>query len=79
MHIGSAASIFANLQSFYGTGAPSQGSETVLEATYQAQVTGWLQVQPDFQYVINPGAGFTLVNNVRTNCRTRPCWAFAAR
>ena len=66
VHIGSSASSLANLQSFYGTGAPSQGSETVLEATYQAQVTGWLQVQPDFQYVINPGAGFTLVNNVRT-------------
>jgi porin len=66
VHIGSAATNFANLQSFYGTGAPSQGSETVLEATYQAQVTGWLQVQPDVQYVVNPGAGFTLVNNVRT-------------
>jgi len=64
--IGSHATNFANQQALLGTGAPSQGSETVLEATYQAQVTGWLQVQPDFQYVINPGAGFTPVNGVRT-------------
>jgi porin len=28
-----------------------------VELTYQAQVTPWLQLQPDFQYVINPGAG----------------------
>ncbi len=31
--------------------------ETLLELTYQAQLTPWLQLQPDLQYVINPGAG----------------------
>ena len=66
VHISTWASKNANMQAYYGNGAASQGSETALEATYQAQVTGWLQVQPDFQYVINPGAGFTPVNNVRT-------------
>lgn len=29
--------------------------ETALELTYRAQLTDWLAIQPDFQYVINPG------------------------
>jgi porin len=33
------------------------GYETVLELSYQAQALPWLQVQPDIQYVINPGGG----------------------
>ncbi len=53
--------------------------ETFIEATYQAQVTNWMQVQPDVQYVFNPGAGVAdpndptekvrneLVLGVRTN------------
>jgi len=32
-------------------------TETVIEATYARQLTPWLSVQPDVQYVINPGAG----------------------
>jgi len=40
-----------------GEGLPAQGVETLIEATYQAQVMPWLQVQPDFQDVIDPGAG----------------------
>jgi porin len=27
----------------------------VLEATYQCQVTPWCVVQPDIQYIMNPG------------------------
>ena len=56
----------------------SRHSETFVEATYQYQVFPWWQVQPDFQYVIDPGAGATnpndgsrikneLVLGVRTN------------
>ena len=33
------------------------GNETVIELSYQAQVLPWLQVQPDFQYVVTPGGG----------------------
>lgn len=33
------------------------GNETVFEATYQATVTSWLTLQPDLQFVLNPGAG----------------------
>ncbi len=40
-----------------GTYTPTQGSETFIEATYQAQITPWWQLQPDVQYVFNPGGG----------------------
>jgi porin len=36
---------------------PVRSGETFIEATYQYQVTPWWQVQPDLQYVFNPGAG----------------------
>lgn len=31
--------------------------ETYVEATYQRQITPWLQLQPDLQYTFNPGGG----------------------
>ncbi len=37
--------------------AKRQGNEELLELTYQAQVTPWLIVQPDLQYVFTPGGG----------------------
>jgi porin len=36
---------------------PKRGDEIAIEATYQYQATPWWQLQPDLQYVINPGAG----------------------
>jgi porin len=36
-------------------GSVGVGAEMVLEATYQAQITPWLLIQPDLQYIINPG------------------------
>ena len=36
---------------------PVRSSETVIEATYQAQIEPWWQLQPDVQYVFNPGGG----------------------
>jgi porin len=35
-------------------GARTNTAETAIEVTYLAQIAGWLAVQPDFQYVINP-------------------------
>ncbi|HEY5706996.1 MAG TPA: carbohydrate porin [Terrimicrobiaceae bacterium] len=29
--------------------------EIVIEATYRAQITPWLVLQPDLQYIIHPG------------------------
>jgi porin len=40
-----------------GSRAGAHGTETLIELTYQAQVTPWLTLQPDLQYVANPGAG----------------------
>ena len=40
-----------------GTSYPLRSSETVIEATYQAQIAPWWQVQPDVQYVLSPGGG----------------------
>ena len=40
-----------------------RGSETFIEVTYQFQATGWWQLQPDFQYVFNPGGGIQNPNN----------------
>jgi porin len=39
------------------SGLPAQGSEGLIELTYQAQVLPWLVFQPDMQYVFNPGGG----------------------
>jgi porin len=67
------------IASYSNSAYPVQGVETLIEATYQAQITPWWQVQPDIQYVINPGAGIPdpldasrrlrneLVVGVRTN------------
>ncbi|MBV8586839.1 MAG: carbohydrate porin [Verrucomicrobia bacterium] len=37
-------------------GGPHYTYETLIEATYTAKVLPWLTLQPDFQYIINPGA-----------------------
>ncbi|HQT87442.1 MAG TPA: carbohydrate porin [Acidiphilium sp.] len=56
--VGSAVAAYDRAESTYGGGFyPVQSAETLIEATYQLQVTPWWQVQPDIQYVINPGAG----------------------
>lgn len=44
-------------QAVNGPPAFRRTAETYIELTYQAQVTNWMQLQPDFQYVFNPGAG----------------------
>ena len=40
-----------------GIAMPIQSREVVIEATYQAQVKPWWQLQPDLQVIVNPGAG----------------------
>jgi porin len=51
--------------SFTGVGSPYSTNETVIEATYLAQVTPWLTLQPDAQFVFNPGAGIPSSSSVR--------------
>ena len=40
-----------------GVYSPIRHTETFIEATYQYQVMPWWQIQPDIQFVFNPGAG----------------------
>lgn len=37
-------------------GQPLERAETSVEATYRARVTGWLFLQPDLQWIVDPGA-----------------------
>jgi porin len=56
--IGAAARRFSSdLVAFSGAGMPYDRNETVIEATYQHQIAPWWTLQPDAQYVVNPGAG----------------------
>jgi porin len=43
-------------------GSVGVGSEMVLETSYQAQITKWLSIQPDVQFIINPGGTQDLDN-----------------
>jgi porin len=46
-------------------------AETVIEATYKAQITPWWTIQPDFQYIFNPsgekGSHDATILGVRTS------------
>jgi porin len=54
--ISPSAQSFDRATAYYtGTPYPIRGNEIVIEATYQAQVTGWATAQPFAQYYIRPG------------------------
>ncbi|HZL59255.1 MAG TPA: carbohydrate porin [Stellaceae bacterium] len=54
---GRAGALDQDRAAFTGTAYPVRSAEHFIEVTYQYQATPWWQVQPDFQYVINPGGG----------------------
>ncbi len=54
----------------YRLTVPSNKSEVAFELTYRANVTEWLSVQPNVQYVINPGANPLFSNAVAFGLRT---------
>jgi porin len=59
-----AAGLDGDTQFYSGSYTPRRSSETFVEMTYQYAVTPWLQMQPDIQYVFNPGGG--IANNGAT-------------
>lgn len=66
--VSTAASALDRDVAFYtGSPYPVRGAETFVEATYQYQIAPWWQVQPDFQYVFNPGGG--ILNPLRPGKR----------
>jgi porin len=48
---------------FSGSRVPVRTNETFIEVTYQFTVAPWWQLQPDFQYVFNPGGGILNPND----------------
>ena len=60
----SASALDAATNTYNGQPAiPIRGGETFLEVTYQYQLAPWIQLQPDLQYVFNPGAGVANPND----------------
>jgi len=56
--VSSGASALDRDTGFYsGSSYPVQSGETFVEVTYQYELTPWCTLQPDFQYVFNPGGG----------------------
>jgi porin len=49
-------------QTIFDEGAREVGYEMVIEATYDAEITPWLHLQPDLQYIIRPGGSGDLGN-----------------
>jgi porin len=51
-------------------GTPADKREVKIEATYQAPITPWLTLQPDLQYIMNPGGNPELGNALVLGLRT---------
>lgn len=63
-HVSKAASALDRQIGFFtGTAYPVRSAEHIIEVTYQYQVAPWWILQPDFQYVINPGGGIPNPDN----------------
>ena len=62
--VSSAVAGLAQDTGFYNAGAfsPQPSGETFVEVTYQYWVFPWFQLQPDVQYVFNPGGGIANPN-----------------
>ena len=52
-----AAALDRDTAHFTGAFVPVRGAEHLIEATYQAQLAPWWVLQPDLQYVVDPGGG----------------------
>ena len=62
-HVSGRAAAFDRDTAFFtGAFTPIRSGETFVELTYVYQVTPWLNLQPDFQYVFNPGGGIANPN-----------------
>lgn len=48
---------------------PVDHTETAIELTYRAELRPWLSIQPDFQYIINPGMDQSLKNAFQIGSR----------
>ena len=58
-----AADLDKDYNFYNGVAYPVRSDEAFVEVTYQYQLTPWCQLQPDFQYVFNPGGGIPNPNS----------------
>jgi porin len=58
-----ASGLDSDTRSFSTPGYPVRSAETIIEATYQYQVTPWWQLQADFQYAFRPAGGIPNPSN----------------
>jgi porin len=58
-----------NSSKYQQTGGPTKASQMAFELTYHDNVTPWLTVQPDAQYILNPGTDVLLKNAFITGIR----------
>lgn len=66
---GAARGFDADVARFAGAPRPVRSGETALELTYRLQLVPWWQLQPDFQYVFNPGGGLPNPNALTRRLR----------
>jgi porin len=59
----SASALDRDIGTFRTPGYPVRSAETVIEATYQYQVTPWWLLQGELQYIFHPGGGIPDPNN----------------
>jgi len=76
--VGLAVGIISNSTRFRreqeATGNPLDRHETAIELTYRIQATPWLALQPDVQYIINPGSNPALGNALAVGLRFELGW-----
>lgn len=51
------------------SGQPVETAETVIELSYRAQLFPWFAMQPDLQYIVNPGMDLQLQNSIAVGAR----------
>jgi porin len=56
-------------------GSPAERQETAIELTYRVQALPWLALQPDVQYIVNPGTDPTLDNAWVLGLRFELSWS----
>ena len=63
----------------YRLSVPSKRSEVAFELTYRAPMTDWLTLQPDMQYVFNPGATSSVRNALIFALRAEISWRLVGK
>lgn len=56
--------------------AAASGTETAIELSYSAQLTSWLRLQPDLQYIINPSTNPARENVLAAGFRFELSWSY---